>query len=78
MGNLPKSRYLTLLKWALPTAIGAAAGYAYYYYIGCVSGTCPISSNPYISTIYGGVMGFLLAPRSKKATTDEPSQANQK
>ncbi len=76
MRNPEKSRYATLLKWTLPTAIGAAAGYAYYYYIGCVSGTCPITSNPYISTIYGGVMGFLLAPRGRKATPDEPNQAN--
>jgi Family of unknown function (DUF6132) len=41
-------------------AIGAVAGYAYYHFIGCTSGTCPISSNPYISTMYGGLMGFTL------------------
>jgi hypothetical protein len=71
-----KTSYNTLLKWAIPTAIGAVAGYAYYYYIGCINGTCPITSNPYISTLYGGVMGFLLAPRGSKATPDEPNQAN--
>jgi hypothetical protein len=38
---------------------GAAAGFAYYYFIGCVSGTCPITSNPYISTGYGAVVGLL-------------------
>lgn len=38
---------------------GGAAGFAYYYFIGCVSGTCPITSNPYISTGYGAVVGFL-------------------
>jgi hypothetical protein len=38
---------------------GAAAGFAYYHFIGCVSGTCPITSNPYISTGYGAVVGFL-------------------
>ena len=36
---------------------GCAAGFAYYYYVGCVSGACPLSSNPYISTLYGGLLG---------------------
>jgi|WetSurMetagenome_2_1015567.scaffolds.fasta_scaffold96169_3 hypothetical protein len=38
---------------------GAVAGFAWYYYVGCATGTCPISSNPYISTGYGALMGFL-------------------
>lgn len=40
--------------------IGGAGGYAYYKYIGCTSGTCPITSNPYVSTIYGIIVGYLL------------------
>ena len=39
---------------------GALGGYLYYYYVGCVSGTCPITSNPYRMMIYGAVLGFLL------------------
>ncbi|MEW6060494.1 MAG: DUF6132 family protein [Bacteroidota bacterium] len=46
--------------------VGAVAGYAYYYYIGCLSGTCPITSNPYISTLYGAVIGALLVNGTKK------------
>jgi Family of unknown function (DUF6132) len=40
--------------------VGAIAGYAYYFYIGCASGTCAITSNPLNSTIYGAAMGGLL------------------
>jgi hypothetical protein len=61
-------------KWTqrfLPVMLGAVGGYAYYHFIGCASGTCPISSNPYISTVYGGVVGALLIPRKAKSTDIE-------
>ena len=48
------------LKVALGVLVGAAAGYAYYRLVGCSSGTCPITSNPWISTGYGAVMGLLV------------------
>lgn len=41
-------------------ATGALGGYLYYYYVGCVSGTCPITSNPYRMMIYGALIGLLL------------------
>ncbi len=40
--------------------IGAIGGYLYYFYIGCNSGTCPITSQPLNSTLYGALMGGLL------------------
>ncbi len=40
--------------------VGAIAGYLYYYYIGCASGTCSITSKPLNSSLYGAVMGGLL------------------
>lgn len=40
--------------------MGALGGYLYYYYVGCVSGTCPITSNPYRMMIYGAIIGYLL------------------
>lgn len=42
------------------TVIGAIAGYFYYTEIGCLSGTCPITSKPLNSTLYGSLMGGLL------------------
>ena len=49
-----------LLITGIGIAIGALAGYAYYYYIGCASGTCSITSKPINSTLYGAVMGGLV------------------
>jgi len=40
--------------------VGAIAGYFYYFYIGCASGTCAITSKPLNSTLYGGLMGGLV------------------
>jgi uncharacterized membrane protein YedE/YeeE len=46
-------------KRAAWTLGGAAAGFAWYYFVGCTTGTCPISSNPYVSTGYGAIVGAL-------------------
>lgn len=44
----------------LGVAIGALGGFLYYYFIGCASGTCAITSNPYGSILMGGFLGFWL------------------
>jgi hypothetical protein len=41
--------------------VGAVLGFAYHRVVGCRTGACPITANPYISTIYGAVMGYLLS-----------------
>lgn len=45
---------------------GAMGGFLYYYFVGCSSGTCAITSNPLNSTLYGAVMGSLLFNIFKK------------
>lgn len=57
-----KEYLLSSIFWkpALGVIIGGGLGFLYYYFIGCSSGRCAITSNPYISIMYGSFMGFLL------------------
>lgn len=57
MLNFIKKHWRTLAG----IAAGAVLGYAWYYFIGCSSGSCAITSKPLNSTLYGALMGFLLA-----------------
>lgn len=50
----------------LPIIGGATLGYTYYYFIGCHNGACAIQSNPYISTLYGALVGAIFLIPSKK------------
>jgi len=52
------SSYKVLL---LGIILGSVAGFAYYYFIGCASGTCLITSRPLNSTLYGGMMGGMIS-----------------
>jgi hypothetical protein len=49
--------------------LGAAAGFGYYWFIGCQTGTCPITGNPYVSTAYGALIGLVLTTGSKREPT---------
>lgn len=48
-------------RFFLPVLLGGIAGYLYYRFVGCTDGGCMISSNPWISTSYGILLGALLA-----------------
>lgn len=62
MNNFIKKRRLSVLG----VVLGAVGGYLYYHFIGCQSGTCPITSNPYISVVWGAVLGYLLLSMFEK------------
>ena len=47
-------------------AIGATAGFLYWKYVGCVTGSCPITSQPVNSSVYGAVMGGLIGDMFRK------------
>lgn len=50
-----------ILRTIIGILVGGGLGFAYYRFVGCSTGTCPLTSNPIISTIYGAVLGVLLA-----------------
>ena len=39
--------------------LGMTGGYIYWRFVGCSSGTCPITSHWYSSVAVGGVFGYL-------------------
>ena len=55
-----------ILAWAwrvTPVIAGGAAGYLFYRFVGCKSGVCPITRSPWLSTIYGALLGAMFMAR---------------
>ncbi len=65
-----------ILKYRLELAglvTGTIAGWCYWYFVGCASGNCTITSSPLNSSLYGAVMGslfFSMFKREKPKQTD--------
>lgn len=57
-------------KRGIASVVGGVLGYTYYYYVGCVSGTCAITSNPFIATGYGMLIAALLIDKPKTELKD--------
>lgn len=51
----------TIIITLVGILIGAVAGYLYYHYVGCITGTCVITSKPINATLYGALIGGLLS-----------------
>ena len=49
------------LRLSLGAIVGAVLGYAYYKFIGCSTGACPITANPYSSIIFGAITGLVIS-----------------
>ena len=58
-----------ILIWTIGFIFGGIAGYVYYKYWGCQRG-CAITSKPFSSIVFGGILGTLFAdffiPRNKE------------
>lgn len=55
-----------ILKWTIGISLGAVAGFLYWYYIGCTSGSCAITSSPINSSVYGAFLGVMVVNMFKK------------
>lgn len=67
-----KKNWITIIG----VVIGAAGGFLYWRFVGCSSGTCPITSSPVLSSVWGAVLGGLLF--SCKCCTGSCSSDNDK
>ena len=66
---------MKLLKRHWPTLLGAAlgalGGYLYWYFVGCADGTCPITSSPLNSTLWGRRHGRTAVEHVRTETAPE-------
>ena len=52
---------IMILRIIIGVVMGGGLGFAYYKFVGCSTGTCPLTSNPFLSSIYGSIVGALVA-----------------
>jgi len=50
-----------ILKPVMGALIGGVIGFLYYKLIGCPTGSCAITKKPLSSTIYGALLGLMVA-----------------
>ena len=50
-----------VLRMAGAAFLGGGAGFLYHKIAGCRTGACPITANPWISTLYGAFAGLVMA-----------------
>lgn len=56
--KVSKSRYMTIM--AVFTAVGVLGGLGYYLLVGCETNQCGITSSPYLTMVWGGLMGYFI------------------
>jgi hypothetical protein len=50
-----------IVRLIIGVVAGGLVGYGMYRFIGCSTGACPITANPWISTIFDMLFGALLS-----------------
>ena len=61
-----KTWITTNRKYLIGAQVGALGGFLYWKFVGCIDGTCAITSNPWKSTAYFAVMGAVFFGLFKK------------
>ncbi len=64
-----------LIKSAAPI-VGGIMGFAYYKFVGCTTGACPITGNPFISTLYGALLGYLIGSQFTRTSPPDSKQTD--
>jgi len=54
------------MRYVLGALIGGAAGYILNIFAKCTTGTCPLTSNAYITVFIGIIAGIMLAAKPTK------------
>ena len=52
---------IPLVRTLVGAIVGVGIGWAMYRFVGCRTGACPLTGNPYIAMLIWGVMGAIVA-----------------
>ncbi len=58
--------------------LGGIGGFVYWKYVGCLSGTCPIQSVWYWSTLWGATVGYLVGDMIKDYVTKRKQKSDER
>ncbi len=58
--------------------LGATGGFLYWRFVGCLSGTCPIQSVWYWSTLWGTAVGYLIGDTIKDFINKREKKKNER
>jgi hypothetical protein len=77
---LPRIQRLWRSPWraALAAALGAAAGAAYAHFIGCRTGTCPLTASVWRAALYFGAIGALAGWPARSAAAQAGADAEER
>ncbi len=63
------------LRAAIAALVGALGAGAYAHFVGCRTGTCPITSNVWIAALYGAGVGAAVGwPNRRPAAERAPAE----
>jgi hypothetical protein len=63
--------------YVIGAVLGGLAGFLYWKYVGCLTGTCAISSQPLNSTLYFALLGAVLLGSFRKSGSEKTNATNE-
>ena len=77
-----KDNIINLMKHSVGSIIGfttgGIGGFIYYKTVGCSTGACAITSNPYLTIIWGSLLGYLIGSSFNKTDKNKNNNKIQK